>query len=195
MGSTAIYLEKRPTRKQALNFILQELVNETESRKAEYISHEYANGVFYIAVRYTKRAESDAPLGNSVIAAMVVITEYKQKHFTYKIIDESMHPFYYGASDKFLNSLDTLESAENLYPEWGNLCGAYEWREKCRKINAPMTEGDIITTPRTLNYGRNLDFSKFYFVRKEKGYFICKPIGTSGVPFSTMVKVPIESIV
>jgi hypothetical protein len=189
MGSTSVFMAKRPTRKQQIAQLLSDIVGESTTTKTEYIAHEYSNSIFYFAIRFTKKLTN-----SSAVIAIVATTSYRDKYFTYKFMDELVHPFYYGVSEKFMNKLDDIDTVIKHFPEWGDIDGAFSWREMIQKINQPKAEGDIIRTKKELDYGRNLMFNKFSFVRKEKDCFICRPIGASGVTFSSLVRVPVYQI-
>ena len=75
------------------------------------------------------------------VYGLVCLTERKNSYpmsqyvdFSYKQIDEGMHPFYYDCPIRLLDKLDKLAPATEP------ASGAYKWRAKCREHAAKQNE-------------------------------------------------------
>jgi hypothetical protein len=95
--------------------------------KGEIIDSCTKNGVFYGAVRIHETQE---------VVCLVVLIRVQRGYynFSYKWMDESMHPYYYECPDRIL---DLLTPTENKY--------ANEWRAICREKNKnAIRKGDWV---------------------------------------------------
>lgn len=126
-----------------------------EGLQGEIIDSCTKNGVFYGALR-TERQE---------ILALVILVRIQRGYynFSYKWMDESVHPYYYDCPDRILDLLTPTD-----------IKSANEWRESCRKHNRNKPKvGDVVKFkyPWVFSYGRREDL----FVYKGKNIF--KSIG------------------
>lgn len=106
---------------------------------------------------------------------MVALLDYQPKYnfnFQYKVMDETMLPYYYDCPESILNLL-TETTNEN----------ANVWRASC-ELNVVMTKalkalkvGDTIVFQNEFSFKRYGKAKTFTLTDKKKLYFIAKEIG------------------
>lgn len=105
----------------------------------------------------------DKKTGITMHEALVFLLSFRKEEWSYKVMGESVHPYYYNAPKTFLDKLSAL------FPPVND--NAKLWREKCRanstKLKAKLKDGQIIKFARPLNF-RTFEENVFTYV-KENG--------------------------
>ena len=96
--------------------------------------------VWYVAAKVEVKGKEEV-IGHVVLTTIKKNSYGYGKEFGYKVMDETVGPYYFDAPKVLLNKL-TAPLNEN----------AREWREKCLKGKKKVEIGDVVTFPYRLNY-------------------------------------------
>lgn len=116
MGWTVLYRSNSPKNYAEEKKVIQELFQPEE--KFEIVQMSKNGSVWYVACRM-KQVEGQP------VFATIIKTSMKNGEFGYKDMDETMHPYYYGAPLSLINKLTPTDNAR-----------ANEWRNKVRQRHA-----------------------------------------------------------
>ena len=121
MGWTSFYSKEKP-----LNIIIRELSQSRngnpERPEIKVIDHSMRGNVFYgiVEVEYNEN-------GAVIHYGVVVLFTHKRGEFSYKVMEETCHPYYYDAPLRIINTLDKLQPVEPT-------SNAGQWRATVRNL-------------------------------------------------------------
>jgi hypothetical protein len=127
-----------------------------------YIKGNQAYGIKHVEDRKT---------GITLHEALVFLLSFRKEEWSYKVMGESVHPYYYNAPKKLL---DTIQA---LYPPINE--NAKLWREKCRERsnqlkNKKLEIGQVVKFAKTLDF-RVFQENTFTYVKDNgKSLFLAK---------------------
>ncbi len=134
MGWTILYRYNSPKNYAEEKQLIIDLFRPAE--KFDVLQASKVGSVWYVAARL--KLEENSP-----VIACVIQTSRKNGEFGYKDMDETMHPYFYGAPLSLLNKLTPTDNAR-----------ANDWRNECRKRHA---EKEKISKSDILKIGMKVD--------------------------------------
>lgn len=112
----------------------------------------------------------DKKTGITMHETLVFLLSFRKDEWSYKVMGESVHPYYYNAPKALLDKVDAL------FPPLND--NAKAWREACRKHQAKkritLKDGQVVKFAKTLDF-RVFQENTFTFVKHNgKNTFIAK---------------------
>lgn len=112
----------------------------------------------------------DRRTGITMHETLVFLFSFRKEEWSYKVMGESVHPYYYNAPKALLDKIDAL------FPPLND--NAKLWRQKCRenstKQKAKLQDGQIVKFARTLDFRAFQENVFTYLKRDGKTYFIAR---------------------
>lgn len=140
MGWTGNYPPSHGNKKQ---WLIDDFTSENEAFKWS-LTDLYIKG----SQAYALHHQEDKKTGIVMHEALVFLLSFRKDEWSYKVMGESVHPYYYNAPKALLDKMD------NLFPPMND--NAKAWRNECRKHQAKkrvkLESGQIVKFARPLNF-------------------------------------------
>lgn len=129
------------------------------SDKCKIVASNCKNNVWYGAIEF------DGENGKEVMASIIKYSLRNDDgcNFFYKAMDETMHPYYYDASDKVMKALTKTDSTM-----------ANEWREKVRELKEKVKKGRGIKAGDIIKFSDNSTFHFSDGHNQDDLWVVCK---------------------
>jgi hypothetical protein len=108
-----------------------------------YIKGNQAYGIHHVEDRKT---------GITLHEALVFLLSFRKEEWSYKVMGESVHPYYYNAPKTFMDKL------EALFPPMND--NAKAWRQKCRE-SSEKQKTKKLESGQVIKFAKPLDFRVF----------------------------------
>lgn len=127
------------------------------SDKCKIVASNCKNNVWYGAIEF------EGENGKEVMASIIKYSLRNDDgcNFFYKAMDETMHPYYYDASDKVMKSLTKTDSTM-----------ANEWREKVKELKEKVKKGKGIKAGDIIKFATDFHFSDGH--NQDDLWVVCK---------------------
>lgn len=189
MGWTSLHLNtdyRGKINKKA--FLDNEFTAQTKAMKWEVLKSSMVGSDYYSAVKKT-----DYETGESIVFGLVVITRVENEcyeNFSYKEMDETMHPYNYDCPITILRLLTDTDNQEAK--DWRENCyRVYEAKKQQRKLMKSFNNGDKIRTKLWFDEYKTLTLTKIgnkrVWADYGEGFYYTQKI-LSEYPFESVYK-------
>lgn len=139
---------------------------ENEFTPNEVVGCKVVNKTAYIALKLADKTE---------VVGVVVLLDYKPKlhfNFAYKVMDETMIPYYYDCPESIMNMLTETDNESAI--QWRAFCKETTVKTKALKS---LKVGDTIVFQNEFSFKKYGKAKTFTLTDKKKLYFNAKEIG------------------